>query len=52
MGSQTITQTIEMKTPDEFVTTAASVQFFTPDGTPIASSGCATAASTQFDLQR
>src|SRR5882762_500503 len=38
-GSQTITQTIEMKTPDEFVTTAASVQFFTPDGTPIASSG-------------
>ena len=32
-GSQTITQTIEMKTPDEFVTTAVSVHFFTPDAT-------------------
>jgi hypothetical protein len=50
--TQTITQTIEMKTPDEFVTTAASVQFFGPDGTPIASSGCATAVSTRFELPK
>jgi hypothetical protein len=50
--TQTITQLIEMKTPDEFVTTAASVQFFEPNGTPIASSGCATAVSTRFDLQK
>jgi hypothetical protein len=49
--TQTITQVIEMKTPDEFVTTAASVQFFEPNGKPIASSGCATAVSTRFELQ-
>ena len=50
--TQTITQAMEMKTPDEFVTTAASVQFFDPNGKPIASSGCATAVSTRFELQK
>ena len=49
--TQTITQTIEMKTPNQIVTTAASVQFFNPDGTPVPASGCATSVSTRFELQ-
>jgi hypothetical protein len=50
--TQTITQVIEMKSPDQFVTTSASVEFFNPDGTQIPSSGCATAVSTRFEFQR
>lgn len=50
---QTIVQTIEMKSPDEIVTTSATVQFANPDGTPIPSpAGCATAVHTRFELQR
>ena len=50
--TQTITQTIEVKGPDQFVTTAATIEFALPDGTPIPNSGCATAVRTRFDLQR
>ena len=50
---QTIVQTIEMKSPDEIVTTSATVQFANPDGTPISSPpGCATAVHTRFELQK
>jgi hypothetical protein len=49
--TQTITQMIEMKSPDQFVTTSASVEFFNPDGSRISSSGCATAVSTRFEFR-
>jgi hypothetical protein len=35
--TQTITQTIELKSPAQFATTEASVEFFNPDGRSIPS---------------
>jgi hypothetical protein len=47
--TQKISQTIEIgNDPDQFTTTAASVQFFDPTGTLLVS-GCATAAGHRFE---
>ncbi|HMD06860.1 MAG TPA: hypothetical protein VKH63_04950 [Candidatus Acidoferrum sp.] len=47
--TQKISQTIEMgDDPDQFTTTAASVQFFDPTGTLLVS-GCATATGQRFE---
>lgn len=47
--TQTITQTIEMLTDDSLRTNAASVTFYKPDGTVLAS-GCAAATGTRIEL--
>jgi hypothetical protein len=47
--TQTITQTIEVLTADTLQTTSASVQFYKPDGTLLAT-GCAVATGTRIEL--
>jgi len=47
--TQTITQTIEVLTDDTLATTGASVMFYKPDGTLLAS-GCAAATGTRIEL--
>ena len=47
--TQTITQTIEILTDDSVKTTAASVTFYKPDGTLLAS-GCAAATGTRIEF--
>jgi hypothetical protein len=47
--TQKISQTMEIgDDPDQFTTTAASVQFFDPTGTLLVS-GCATATGQRFE---
>ncbi len=47
---QTITQKIELLTPDTLKTTSAQVKFTAPDGTP-AGGGCAAATGTRVEIE-
>ena len=49
--TQFLTQGIDMTTPDDYVVSAAAVQFVSPDGT-IISTGCATAVGKRLVVEK